>query len=70
MQQNNDSYKTIKCTSEGFHKDRGSKFYGYAYPVKSEDELKIKIDVLKKNIIQLDITATHIGLKKIILFIE
>ena len=48
MQQNIDSYKTIKCTSEGFHKDRGSKFYGYAYPVKSEDELKIKIDVLKK----------------------
>ena len=35
-------------SSEGFHKDRGSKFYGYAYPVKSEDELKIKIDKLKK----------------------
>lgn len=48
MQQNIDSYKTIKYTSEGFHKDRGSKFYGYAYPVKSEDELKIKIEKLKK----------------------
>lgn len=43
-----DSYKTIKKASEGFFKDRGSKFFGYAYPFSSEDELKAKIDELKK----------------------
>ena len=48
MQQNNDTYRTINYSSEGFYKDHGSKFYGYAYPVKSEDELKIKIEKLKK----------------------
>lgn len=48
MQLNIDSYKTIKCPSEGYYKDRGSKFYGYAYPISSEEELKIKIEELKK----------------------
>jgi len=43
-----DSYKTIKEPSEGFFKDRGSKFFGYAYPYTSEQELKAKIEELKK----------------------
>ena len=43
-----DSYKTIKFPSEGFFKDRGSKFFGFAYPFSSEDELKVKIEELKK----------------------
>ena len=43
-----DSYKTITSPSEGFFKDRGSKFFGYAYPYTSEHELKAKIEVLKK----------------------
>jgi len=43
-----DSYKTIKTPSEGFFKDRGSKFFGYAYPITSEQELKLKIEDLKK----------------------
>jgi len=43
-----DSYKTIKGSSEGFFKDRGSKFFGYAYSCSSEDALKIKIEKLKK----------------------
>jgi uncharacterized YigZ family protein len=43
-----DSYKTIKTPSEGFFKDRGSKFFGYAYPISSEQELKLKIEELKK----------------------
>jgi len=43
-----DSYKTIKEPSEGFFKDRGSKFFGYAYPYTSEQELKVKIEELKK----------------------
>ena len=43
-----DSYFTIKGPSEGFFKDRGSKFYAYAYPNHSENDLKIIIDSLKK----------------------
>jgi len=35
-----DSYKTIEKPSEGFFKDRGSKFFAFAYPVRDEDEIK------------------------------
>jgi uncharacterized YigZ family protein len=35
-----DTYKTISEASEGVFKDRGSKFIGYALPVKSETEAK------------------------------
>ena len=48
MSEIKDSYKTIKTPSEGFFKDRGSKFFGYAYPITSEQELKLKIEELKK----------------------
>ena len=43
-----DSYLTIKKHSEGFFKDRGSKFFAYAIPCENEDELKIKINALKE----------------------
>ena len=44
-----DSYKTISTPSkEVLIKDRGSKFYGYAFPVESEEQIKIQIDSLKK----------------------
>lgn len=48
MSEIKDSYKTIKTPSEGFFKDRGSKFFGYTYPITSEQELKLKIEELKK----------------------
>ena len=48
MSEQKDSYKTIKKASEGFFKDRGSKFFGYAYPYTTEEELKVKIEELKK----------------------
>lgn len=48
MSQVKDSYNTIKLASEGFFKDRGSKFFSYAYPYTSEQELKAKIEELKK----------------------
>ncbi|MBB2144831.1 YigZ family protein [Pedobacter sp. LMG 31464] len=35
-----DTYKTIKTTSEGIFRDKGSKFIGYAYPISSEAEVK------------------------------
>ena len=37
---NSDQYKTIKERSEGFFKDKSSKFYGLAFQVKSEEEIK------------------------------
>ncbi|MFT4801150.1 MAG: putative YigZ family protein [Flavobacteriaceae bacterium] len=44
-----DVYKTITQPSkEGLFKDRGSKFYGYAFPVSNEEEVKEKIELLKK----------------------
>ncbi len=46
MQQ--DSYKTIAALSEGFFKDKASKFFSYAYPVESEEECKKILVELKK----------------------
>ena len=33
-------YNTIKSSSEGNYKDKGSKFYAFAYPITTEDEIK------------------------------
>ena len=44
-----DTYKTIDAPAKGeLFKDRGSKFYGYTYPINSEDEVKPIIEQLKK----------------------
>ena len=43
-----DSYKTIEEKSEGYFKDKGSKFYSFAYPLHSEEEVKGIIATLKK----------------------
>ena len=44
-----DSYKTIeKSSEETLFKDRNSKFFGYAFPVFNEDEVKGCLDLLKK----------------------
>ncbi len=43
-----DSYKTIHTASEGFYKEKGSKFYAYAYPVFSEEEIVEKQKTLRK----------------------
>ena len=44
-----DTYKTIEVAiGDALFKDKGSKFIGYAFPVTSEDEVKIHIDELKK----------------------
>jgi len=46
--QNSDTYKTIKKAFEGeIFKDKGSKFYGYAFPVSNESQVKEFIDELK-----------------------
>jgi uncharacterized YigZ family protein len=43
------TYKTILKPSEVvLYKDKGSKFYGYAFPILTTDEVKKHIDKLKK----------------------
>ena len=45
----NDTYKTIiRPSKEVLFKDKNSKFFGYAYPVSSEEEVKSAIETLKK----------------------
>ena len=49
MSELKDTYKTIDTPARGeLFKDRGSKFYGYTYPISSEDEVKPIIEKLKK----------------------
>ena len=44
-----DTYKTIlESSSEVLFKEKNSKFYGFAFPVTSETEVKIHIEQLKK----------------------
>jgi uncharacterized YigZ family protein len=44
-----DTYKTINVPSEeALFKDRGSKFFGYAFPVTNEDQIKLQLEALKK----------------------
>ncbi len=44
-----DTYKTIdQPTEEILFKEKNSKFFGYAFPVTTTDEIKIYIDQLKK----------------------
>tara|TARA_B100000768_G_scaffold61113_1_gene59188 strand:+ start:5219 stop:5824 length:606 start_codon:yes stop_codon:yes gene_type:complete len=43
------SYKTINTRSlEVLHKDRGSKFYGYAIPIETDNEVMKALEDLKK----------------------
>ncbi len=43
-----DSYNTIENESQGFYSDKGSKFISYAFPVRTEEDVKINIQVLRK----------------------
>lgn len=43
-----DSYKIMDTESHGYFKDKGSKFYAYAFPVKNENEIKEILIRLKK----------------------
>ena len=44
-----DTYKTISEPAEGeVYKNKNSKFYGYAFPVTNEDQIKVHLDALKK----------------------
>lgn len=49
MNEFNDTYKTIETASEEvLFKEKNSKFFGYAYPVTTEEEVKTHLEQLKK----------------------
>ncbi len=48
--QEKDTYKTIETPSEEvLFKEKNSKFFGYCFPIQSEDEVKLILDQIKKN---------------------
>jgi putative IMPACT (imprinted ancient) family translation regulator len=42
------SYKTIESEAEGLYKEKASKFYAFAFPVENEEEIKARLDALRK----------------------
>lgn len=42
------TYKTLKSPTLSDFRDRGSKFFGFAYPVQNVEEVKEKVKALKK----------------------
>lgn len=42
-------YSTIESIENVLYKDKSSKFIGFAYPVKNEDEIKEKLTILKNS---------------------
>ncbi|SFG08999.1 uncharacterized protein, YigZ family [Algoriphagus hitonicola] len=43
-----DSYRTLAHTSSGLYKDKSSKFHYFAFPVKTEEEIKTHLGELRK----------------------
>ena len=44
----NDTYKEIKNPTTGLYKEKGSRFISYLFPVYSEEEVKEKLEEVKK----------------------
>jgi uncharacterized YigZ family protein len=43
-----DIYKTIKSSSNGIYREKGSRFIAFAYPVSDQEEIKPIIDKIRK----------------------
>ena len=41
-------YKTIKSLAKDLYKEKGSKFYGYAYPINSKEDVKDCLEEIKE----------------------
>lgn len=41
-------YRTIAAAGQGIYKEKGSKFIAFAYPVETEEEVKVRLAALKK----------------------
>jgi uncharacterized YigZ family protein len=48
MMEASDTYRTLKQRSEGFFRDRGSKFLAFAFPVQTTEEIKKILSELRK----------------------
>jgi len=49
MNESKDTYKTISAPSEEIlFKEKNSKFFGYAFPISTEEEVKVHLEQLKK----------------------
>lgn len=48
MEQGEDTYRTLGAPTESVYKDRGSRFLAYAYPIRSEGEIKEHVGALRK----------------------
>lgn len=48
MSQKADHYTTIKKPGEGLYKEKGSKFFGYAFHAGDEEEVEARLEELKK----------------------
>lgn len=49
MNESKDTYKTISAPSEEIlFKEKNSKFFGYAFPIVNEEEVKLHLEQLKK----------------------
>ena len=42
------TYRTIKKSSSSLYKEKGSKFYGYAFPINKADDVKEKLDLVQE----------------------
>lgn len=42
------NYKTVKHEGESLFKDKNSKFYGYIFPIETEDDIKRHIEILRQ----------------------
>lgn len=47
MPKKEDEYKTIIQPTESLFKDKGSKFFGFAFPVQNEDKIKENLEYIK-----------------------
>ena len=43
-----DTYRTLKAPSEGIYKEKGSKFLAFAFPVNTEEDIKEKLEEIRK----------------------
>jgi uncharacterized YigZ family protein len=43
-----DLYRTIQFSSEGVYREKGSKFLAFAYPVATEDEIRARLEGLRR----------------------
>jgi uncharacterized YigZ family protein len=48
MPEHDDTYLTVATTAEGVYKEKGSKFIALVYPVRSEEQIKETLAVVRK----------------------